>query len=382
MTAAADLRAESTSWPTPVTPGAQMGAVVFSEFGPPEVLHRATLATPTPAADEILVQVAAVSVGRLLDLSARAGTHPYARFVLPHVLGAEHAGVVAAMGAEVTEFGIGDRVAVFPAISCDRCPLCLRGRHEACTSLQLIGTHRPGAYADFVAVPARNAHVVPAGIAPVDAAALALSGPVAQNQLTQAGFEPGMWVLVQGAASALGSTTATLAVHLGARVIATSRSAAKRERLAALGVEATLDATSPTFTADLRDITGGHGVDLAVDDLGEPAIFAATLDALAVAGTVVTSGAFLGGAASVNLLRLYSQCQRVIGVRTGNPASIRASWAEVARGFRPVVDRSFPLGRAAQAHHYVESDANVGRVALVNTPDRPDGTTTENGDHR
>ena len=358
-------------WPPAAGPGASMSAVVFSRFGPPEVLRRAIIATPRPGPDEVLVRVAAVSVGRLLDLSARAGTHPYARFVLPHVLGAEHSGVVAATGEAVRGLTEGQRVAVFPAISCAQCAMCRRGREEACGSLQLIGTHRPGAYADYVAVPARNVHPVPAGVSPVDAAALALAGPVAQNQLTQAGFEPGMWVLVQGAASALGSTTAALAAHRSARVIATSRSAAKRKRLAALGAEAVLDATSPSFAEDVRDLTRGHGVDVAIDDIGEPAVWAATMDALAVGGTAVTSGAFRGGGVGLNLLRLYSACQRVIGVRTGNPASCRALWAEVEHGFRPVVDRTFPLFAAAEAHHYLETDTNVGRVALINDSGRP-----------
>lgn len=368
MTAVTGVETGPKPWPSVIEPGDEMSAVVFSEFGPPEVLHDAVVPAPTVAADEVLVQVAAVSVGRLLDLRARAGTHPYARFVLPHVLGAEHAGVVAAVGSAVDSVQIGTRVAVFPSVCCERCRFCLRGQQEACPSLQLIGTHRPGAYADYVAVPARNVHPVPEGLSPVEASALALSGPVAQNQLTRAGFEPGMWVLVHGAASALGSTTAALAAHLGGRVIATSRSAAKRERLAATcGAEATLDATSPTFAADVRDLTGGQGVDLVVDDLGEPGIWATTVEVLAVGGAIVTSGAFLGGDVSINLLRLYSNCQRVIGVRTGNPASVRAAWAEVARGFRPVVDRSFPRGHAPDAHHHVESDTNVGRVTLANS---------------
>lgn len=367
MTAATSTETGSGAWPVPAEPGPEMGATVFSEFGPPEVLHHAVLPTPRPGAGEVLVQVAAVSVGRLLDLRARAGTHPYAQFVLPHVLGAEHAGVVAAVGSSVTSAAVGDRVAVFPSVFCGQCRFCLRGRQEACRALQLIGTHRQGAYADYVAVPAENVHPVPADISPVEASSLALSGPVAANQLAQAGFEPGMWVLVHGAASALGSTTAALAAHLGGRVIATSRSAAKRERLAAHGLEATLDATSPSFADDVRDLTAGDGVDLVVDDLGEPGIWATTADVLAVTGTVVTSGAFLGGDVSINLLRMYSLCQRAIGVRTGNPASIRAAWAEVERGFRPVVDRSFPRDRAADAHHYVESDTNVGRVTLVNS---------------
>lgn len=342
-----------------------MAAVSFGEFGPPEVLQRVSLPTPQPDVGEVLVRVAAVSVGRLLDITARAGNHPYARFVLPHVLGAEHAGVVAATGPGVSGFAAGDRVAVFPAIADGTCDLCLRGYDELCPSLKLIGTHRPGAYAEYTAVPARNLHRVPPGLDPVQATALALAGPVAMNQLTRAGFRPGQWVLVQGASSGLGSVTAALARHLGGHVIATSRIPAKRARLEALGLSAVLDATTEGFAAQVRELTGGRGADIVVDDLGEPRIWAATLDALAAGGTVVSSGAFLGREVAVNLQRLYSLGQRIVGVRTGNLASVPSLWAAVDDGFRPVVDMAFPLADAAAAHRYVESDSNVGRVALI-----------------
>ena len=356
------------AWPRPAAPAAMMTAVVFAEFGPPEVLTPVSVPTPQPGPGEVLVQVAAVSVGRLLDITARAGSHPYARFVLPHILGAEHAGVVAAAGPGVAGFEIGDQVAAFPAVACGACDMCLRGYDELCPSLQLIGTHRPGAYAQYVTVPARNLHRVPEGISPVQATAVALAGTVAVNQLTRAGFRPGDWVLVQGASSGLGSVTAALARHLGGRVIATSRVPAKRERLRALGVEAVLDATAEGFTGRVRELTGGRGVEVAVDDLGEPRIWAATMDVLAPGGTVVSSGAFLGRQVAVNLQRLYTLGQRVVGVRTGNLASIPPLWTAVERGFRPAIDRSFPLADAPAAHRYVESDSNVGRVALLVAP--------------
>jgi NADPH:quinone reductase-like Zn-dependent oxidoreductase len=365
MTTPSDVQAWSWAWPRPAAPAETMTAVVFAEFGPPEVLRAVSVPTPRPGPDEVLVRVAAVSVGRLLDITARAGDHPYAKFVLPHVLGAEHAGLVAAVGRDVTGFEVGDKVAAFPAITCRTCAMCERGYDELCPSLQLIGTHRPGAYAQYVAVPARNLHQVPEGIDPVQATALALAGPVAMNQLTRAGFRAGQWVVVQGASSGLGSVTAALARHLGGRVIATSRVPAKRERLRALGVEAVLDATEDGFAGRVRELTGGRGADLAIDDLGEPRIWAATMDTLAPGGTVVSSGAFLGREVTVNLQRLYSLGQRVVGVRTGNLASIAPLWGAVERGFRPVIDRSFPLADAPAAHRYVEGDSNVGRVALL-----------------
>jgi NADPH:quinone reductase-like Zn-dependent oxidoreductase len=167
-----------------------MRAVVFREFGAPEVLGEEVIAVPVPAPGEVLVQVAAVSVGRFLDLTARAGQHPYRGFTFPHVLGAEHAGVGALLGPDVTG--------------------------------------------------------------------------------------------LTGAASGLGSLTAGLVRHLGGRVIGTSRSAAKRARLAAeLGVSAALDAADPGFAATVRELTAGRGADIVVDNLGDPRVWAASLASLA-----------------------------------------------------------------------------------------------------
>ncbi|AEY85505.1 alcohol dehydrogenase [Streptomyces hygroscopicus subsp. jinggangensis 5008] len=93
------------------------------------------------------------------------------------------------------------------------------------------------------------------------------------------------------------------------------------------------------------------------------------MDGLAPGGTMVSSGAFLGRTVPVDLQRLYTFGHRVIGVRTGNKAAAARLWEEVRRGFRSVVDRTFPLSEAAQAHEYLESSANVGRVVLLTTPE-------------
>ena len=353
-------------WPlVPPRVPATMRAVVFNEFGDPDVLHVEQVPTPKPAAGEVLVRVAAVSVGRLLDLTSRAGKHPYAKLQPPHILGAEHAGIVAAVGKDTADIEIGTRVAVFPAFSCHQCPACRDGCEEACPQLQVMGVHLPGSYAEYTRVPTTNIYAVPDGVSPSDAAGLALAGPVAMNQLTQAGLEPDDWVLVQGAASALGSLTAALAGHLGGRVIATSRAQWKRDRLVALGAPAALDPKSDDFVEKVLGLTGGCGVKVAIDDLGDEQIWERTMQVLATRGTVVSSGAFLGGKVGINLMQLYSRCQKVLGVRTGNLASARRLWQEVDRGFRPVLDRVFPVAHAADAHRYLEADNNMGRVALT-----------------
>jgi NADPH:quinone reductase-like Zn-dependent oxidoreductase len=367
------LSAPAGTWPAPVAPGALMQAVVFREFGPPEVLHAEAVPAPVPAAGEVLVQVAAVSIGRFLDLAARSGNHPYRGYTFPHILGAEHAGVVAATGPSVTGWRPGDRVACFPVITDGSCGFCLAGDHELCPSLQLIGTHRPGAYAQYVAVPAASLHRIPDGVSPVQATGLALAGPVAMNQLRRAGFRPGQWVLVQGASSGLGSVTASLARHLGGHVIAASRGAAKRDRLTVLAADAILDPADPGFVGSVRELTGGGGADIVIDNLGEPGLWALSLASLAPGGALVSSGSFLGRQVSVDLQRLYLLGQRIIGVRTGNPASVSALWAEVYRGFRPVLDTAFPLTDAARAHRYLADGQTVGRVVLLVAHPDPEG---------
>ena len=128
---------------------------------------RAAGADPGPAARaRSSSRSRAVSIGRLLDVAARAGRHPYPGFAFPHVLGAEHAGVIAAIGPGVTGWQVGQRVAAFPVVTDGTCHYCLLGYDELCENLQLIGIHRAGAYAQYVAVPARNLHVVPADISP------------------------------------------------------------------------------------------------------------------------------------------------------------------------------------------------------------------------
>jgi NADPH:quinone reductase-like Zn-dependent oxidoreductase len=354
-----------SGWPTvPAEIPVRMSAVVFDRFGPPEVLRVAAVDTPVPGDGEVLVRVAAVAVGRFLDIALRAGTHPV-RPALPHTPGVEHAGTVAAVGPGVTDLAVGQRVAVWPVLGCGVCAACAVGRSEACPELTIAGVHGRGTDSEYSCVPAAAVYPVPDDLDPTTAASLALAGPVAMNQIQQAGMQPGDWVLVQGAASALGSTTVALAHHLGARVIGTSRAAWKRDRLLALGVDAALDPTADDVVATVRTLTGGAGVAVAIDDLGEPVLFATTMDVLAPCGVVVSSGAFLGGRASIDLARLYTLNQRILGVRTGNRASALALWEEVARGFRPVVDRVFPIGAVAQAHGYLEADENMGRVVLT-----------------
>jgi NADPH:quinone reductase-like Zn-dependent oxidoreductase len=361
-----DLINTVASWPAvaehvPET----MNAMVFREFGDPDVLHMETVPVPDIGPDEILVKVGAVSIGRLLDLVARSGKHPYASFTFPHILGGDHAGTVAAVGASVSEFTVGDHVAIFPLVVLGDDEYTRTGRSDLSPNVQIIGTHRPGAYAEYVSVPAANASVVPDGVAPAQASALASVGAVATNQFARVGgIGAGSRVVVQGASSALGLTTALLAKHLGCEVVVSSRHESKRKTLRELGFEHVFDAIDDDFSDRVRGAFGG-GADLIVDNLGAPLVWEHGFDSLRPGGAMVSSGAFLGHTVPLNLQKLYTTGIRVVGVRTGTPESVAELWREVGRGFRTVVDRSFPLHDAPDAHRYVEHGDNVGKVVLI-----------------
>ncbi|MFG1608008.1 zinc-binding alcohol dehydrogenase family protein [Actinoplanes sp. NPDC049265] len=357
----------TADWPS-VDGGApeQMRAMLFREFGPPEVLHFETVPTPRPGPGEVLVKVGAVALGRLLDVVARSGRHPYAKFTFPHLLGADHAGTVAEVGDGVTNVAVGDHVGVFHVILTGEDEFTRSGHADISPRVEILGTHRPGAYGQYAVVPAGNVHVAPDGVDPVMAAAIVGVGPVAVNQFERAGgVGPGSNVIVQGATSGLGTTTAMLARHLGATVVVSSRHESKRARLRELGFEHVFDAVDERFAGQAREAFGGDGAHLLIDNLGAPLVWEHGFDALRPGGAVVSSGAFLGHTVPLNLQKAYSIGIRVIGVRTGTPQTVEALWREARRGFRTVVDAVFPIAEAPAAHHYLESAANVGRVVLT-----------------
>jgi NADPH:quinone reductase-like Zn-dependent oxidoreductase len=340
-------------------------AAVIREFGPPEVLRIEDVPEPRPGPQEVLVRVRAVRVGGLLDVGTRAGRNPFARVTFPHVLGSDFAGDVVEVGSDDVQLAPGDRVAGVPFISCGRCRACTMGRDDACANAHLVGVHRQGSYAELVSVPARVLRRIPDGLDYQQAAAMAVSGPVALTQLQIAGLEPGDWVLVTAAASGLGLVTALVAKRLGARVIATSRKAWKREMLQGLGFAAVLDTESPDFVERVGELTGGEGASIAIDNTSSAAMFAKLCAVLSRLGVIVTSGALAAEPVALDMRALYTKSQSVIGVRTHTQAGLDSFWRLARDGVEARVDRTFPLERVVEAHHFVQAERNFGRVLLT-----------------
>ncbi|NTU84423.1 MAG: galactitol-1-phosphate 5-dehydrogenase [Chloroflexales bacterium] len=238
---------------------------------------------PTPKAGQVLLQVRAASI-------CGSDIHRYTRGhrEYPMILGHEVAGVIAAVGEGVAPDLLGRRAAIIPLVPCHACAQCQAGRYSACASYSFIGSRQAGGFADYVALPARNALLVPDGM-PFEDAALIEPATVGRHILDLGAFAPGQTTVVFGAGS-IGLMIVQWLRILGAGVIIVSDvSDAGLEAARALGAHVTLNPARDDVPAEARRLTYG-GADLVLEATGAPAALAQTIQAARPRGVVVLGG--------------------------------------------------------------------------------------------
>jgi len=275
-------------------------AVVFDQFGPPEVLKIRDAPDPIAGAGEVLVRVRACSVNRTLDLETREKGAGFG-VTLPHISGADPCGEVVAVGADVTSPHVGQRVAVSPMLTCGACPMCRRGTENACLNLKILGVHRHGGYAELVRAPAGNALPLPDGLSYEEAACLPLSYAVAWHLLVVlARVALGDVVLIMAAGSGLGVAGIQIAKLRGARVLAAAGSDEKLERARSLGADAGINYSTSDLAQEVRRLTDGWGADVVFENIGT-ATWDRSVASLARAGRLVTCGTHGGSQATIDI---------------------------------------------------------------------------------
>jgi 2-desacetyl-2-hydroxyethyl bacteriochlorophyllide A dehydrogenase len=340
-----------------------MKAIQLIAHGIPGTFELRDLPDPKPAADEVVVQVQSCGLNHL-DLWLEAGGLPIP-VPLPRTPGGEVAGRVVEIGAHVSDWRAGDEVAVQSNLFCGECEFCRRGDDSLCLRGQLLGVQRDGGFAGMVAVPARALVKLPPGVEFDTSAALTLAGSTAMHMLTnRAQVRPGDWVLAMGAASGVGSAAIQIAKGLGARVISTGSSAAKRDLGKRLGADFVVDSHDPAWPAEVRRITEKRGVDLVVEHIGGE-VLPKVFECLARGGAVVTCGATAGREVTLNLWPFFVKQHRLIGSYGRNRADIQATleWAAAGK-LKPVIDSVFPLDRAPEALAHLRSRNFLGKILV------------------
>src|SRR5438128_800616 len=280
-----------------------MKALVIREFGPPEVMRLEEVPTPVPEAGEVLIEVHAVSVNRTLDLVVRSGAYAVP-IKLPHVLGVDPSGVVAAVGAGASARKRGDRVVTLQFV-----------RPPAANSFPVIlGLHVWGGYAQYVKVPVACTHPIPDGVDFPVATVVARHAPVAFSLLRDiAGLKSGDWVLVMGASGGLGSAGIQVAKYLGAKVIAAAGADERVKAAVALGADAGINYRTQNLTDEAMRITEKRGVDVVFENIGDPDLFPRAFAALARGGRLITAGGHGGGTVPLDVKQLYLNQNTIIG---------------------------------------------------------------------
>jgi len=332
-----------------------MKAIVIREFGPPGVMRVEEVPTPEPGPGEVLIKVHAVSVNRTLDLAVRAGT--YARPVkLPLVPGVDPAGIVVALGPDVADRKVGDRVVTALRVN----------RESRFAEPRLLGVHTWGGYAEYVKAPAGNTQPIPDGLDFPTACVVARHAPTAFHLLRdRAQLKAGEWVLVMGAAGGLGSAGVQAAKYLGAKVVAAAGADARVKVGLDLGADAGVNYRTQDLAAEVLRITGERGVDVVFENIGDAGLFPRAFAALGRHGRLVTAGGHGGGIVPLDVNRLYHNQITVIGATGETPGDVHMSLEAAAAGrFGVVIDRVLPLSQAVLAHEIVAARTGIGKVVL------------------
>lgn len=324
-----------------------MRAVVITEPGGPEVLKVQEVADPVPGPDDVLVDVKASALNRA-DTLQRQGGYPAPPGIPADIMGLEFSGVVLEVGANVTDLAPGDRV---------------------------FGLLGGGGYATRVVTHSRMCMKIPENLDFVLAAAFPEVFMTAYDALfNHCELAMGESVLVHAAGSGVGTAAVQLAHHTGAFVFGTAGSEDKLQGAAELGMDVGINYREQDFSAVVREHTGGAGVQVLLDVIGGD-YWERNLASLALQGRLVLVGTMGGGGVEADLRPLMFKRLRVHGtVLRSRPIEEKIALTNrikrhvlpaVSSGaMKPVVDSVYPMEEAAEAHRYMESNANFGKIVL------------------
>ena len=305
--------------------------------------------------EKSLIKVQAATVNQTLDVALRAGKYAR-RPPLPHVLGSDAAGEIAAVGSDVKTLKVGDRVVCHPII----------GRQPS-GAPKLLGVDTWGTYAQFVKVPAGTVQIVPDQLDFITAAVVGRHGPLAFTQLRdRAQVKPGEWVLVMGAAGGLGSALVQAAKYLGARVIAAAGSEARVAAALELGADEEINHRVQDLTAEARRITDGAGVNVVLDNIGDPVTFPKALASLGFQGRLVTAGGHGGGSVPLDVKYLYLNVITIFGNPIDTPDNFKLALKLAAEGkLKVLIDEVLPLSTKPGVPMKLSRSAGIGKVVLT-----------------
>lgn len=339
-----------------------MKAVFFEDHGGIEVLQYGDFAEPQPGPGEVLVRLEAAALNHV-DLFVREGL-PGLEPELPHILGSDGAGEVAALGEGVRDWAVGDKVVINANLCLEEDEFTRAGQENLCKHWELLGETVRGSYAELVALPAGNLLRRPDDFPAGDAAAAALVYLTAWHSLVgKGGLQAGETVLIVGASGGVNSASIQVAKHMGAEVLVVGSSQAKLELAEALGADQLIDRSKEDWSQAAYRLTKKRGVDVVVDNIGST--FPQSMRAARKGGRILNVGRTGGHLVEIDVRYIFGKQLSLIGSTMGSKRDFAEVMELVFAGkLKPVVDRHYPLKDAAQAQARLEGGQQMGKLIL------------------
>ena len=340
-----------------------MKAAVIHEFGGPEVFRYEEVPQPGPGPGELVIRVGACGINRY-DLYLRMGA-VCTDITFPHVLGADVAGTIAAVGDDLTEWHEGDAAVVAPGYPIDPADWDIKPENRA-PSFEVTGTHTWGGNAEYIRVPAGFVFRNETGLPAEQVAAMPLVLMTAVHAVETLGeVGSGSRVLIQAGASGSGNVCIQVAKVLGAQVASTVGSHEKIETATAAGADLVINYNERNFADAILDWTEGVGVDAVIDNVGA-SVFEENLRSLRGGGIFVNFGLVGGMKATINFRDLFFRQHQLRGSFMGSIDELKRGLQWLAEGkVKAPLDRTYPMRDVAEAHRYIESRAVRGKVVLI-----------------
>ncbi len=338
-------------------------AVLTAHGGPEAVQYMEDLPLPEPGAGEVRVNIKAAALNRL-DLWVRAGWKGL-ELNFPHIICADGAGVVDAVGEGGRQFAVGDRVCIDPTVVAPDDPALHTGLENQ-SRIAILGEHHSGTAAEHVVLPQRNLMKMPAGFDFGAAAAVGLVGVTAWHSLiTRGRLLPGESVLIVGAGGGVNSISIQIAKLAGAKVYVVGSSAEKCRQAEALGADVTINrAEEPQWSRAIYQLTNKRGVDVVVDNVGQASLND-SLRACRIGGRILIVGGTSGYKVNLNIAQIFARQIALIGSTMGPHRDYMALMNQVFAGrIQAVIGARLPLQEARRAQTLLESNAVFGKVLL------------------
>ncbi len=342
-----------------------MRAMLYEEPGGPEVLRLVEVPDPEPGPVDVVVEVAATALNRL-DVVQRNGWFRMPGFELPHIAGMDVAGTVVAVGDDVHDVAVGDRVVIDPSLAGVDDRSVLAGRGDLFGDLGIIGATVAGGYAQRCLAPASHVHAVPDDMPLEHAATFPTCYLTAAHALFEVGgLDAGETVMIHAAGSGLSTAGMQLAKHAGATVLATAGTDEKCERALALGADHVVNNRTADVAGFAREVTDGVGVNMVFDHVGT-ALFGPSLFGLGVHGRLVNCGNSSGDEATIpSLGYLFHSGIRILGSDPYRPEEFGPVWDTFCQGdFEVVIDSEYDLADAAAAQEKMLRSEFFGKIIL------------------